>query len=345
MRASRVLQKCLPESLGKMHTLREAVLLRSVEALVVGRRLTLTDVARTWPGAERIKAPLKAFDRLLSNQHLYAEHERIYADMARWLLRAEQPVIVIDWSDLKQDRSWCLLRAAVPVGGRTLPVLDMVFPGKQHGAPAAEKHFLEHLAALMPEHARPILITDAGFRGPWFREVSAQGWNWLELVGAATWYDAGQACRRGGSEPSMGALSCPARAGLRTPQNASANVYQSQSSAGMRPRGLSQTCKRSQAHHATWNRRTQQDQSAMCRTGTRTVVDRGLARPGSHERTATDHAVWPQDADRSLVSGPEITSLRPWLRGQSDPQTASAEHSAAGQRHGQLRPVAGGIGV
>jgi hypothetical protein len=179
MRASRVLQKCLSESLGGMHALREAVLLRSVEALLSGRRLTLTDVARAWPGAERIAAPLKAFDRLLSNGHLHGERERIYADMAHWLLRGPRPVIVIDWSDLKADRRWCLLRAAVPVAGRTLPVLEMVFPGKQQGSPAAEKHFLKRLAALMPPQARPILVTDAGFRCPWFREVAARGWDWV----------------------------------------------------------------------------------------------------------------------------------------------------------------------
>ena len=47
MRASQVLQKCLPDSLGRMHALRERVLLRAVEALLSGRRLTLTDVARS----------------------------------------------------------------------------------------------------------------------------------------------------------------------------------------------------------------------------------------------------------------------------------------------------------
>ena len=186
MRASQVLQKCLPESLGGMHALREAVLLRSVEALIAGQRLTLTDVARAWPGAERVSAPLKAFDRLLSNRHLHGERERVYADMARWLLRGTRPVIVIDWSDLKADRRWCLLRAAVPVGGRTLPVLDMVFPGKQQGAPSAEKQFLKHLAALMPEHARPILVTDAGFRSPWLREVLALGWDWVGRLRGTT---------------------------------------------------------------------------------------------------------------------------------------------------------------
>jgi hypothetical protein len=66
MRASRVLQKCLSGGLHAMHATRLRVLLRAVEALLVGRRLTLMDVARSWPGAERVRAPLKAFDRLLS---------------------------------------------------------------------------------------------------------------------------------------------------------------------------------------------------------------------------------------------------------------------------------------
>ena len=79
MRASSVLQKCLFDSLSLMHKDRTRVLLLAVEALVAGRRLTLIDVARHWPGAERIRAPLKAFDRLLGNRHLYAERERVYA--------------------------------------------------------------------------------------------------------------------------------------------------------------------------------------------------------------------------------------------------------------------------
>lgn len=99
--------------------------------------------------------------------------------MARWLLRSAQPVIVVDWSDLKPDKSWCLLRAAVPVGGRTLPVLDMVFAGAEAGSPAAEQRFLRGLKQVVPDTAKPILVTDAGFRRPWFRAVDAIGWHWL----------------------------------------------------------------------------------------------------------------------------------------------------------------------
>lgn len=179
MRATKVLQKCLGDALQPMHALRRSVLLRAVEALISGRRLTLIDVARAWPGAERIRAPLKALDRLLGNRHLHAEREHVHKAMARWLLRGPHPVIVLDWSDLKADRRWHLLRAAVPVGGRTLTILDMVFPDGQQGSPAAEKRFLQRLATVIPEGVQPILVTDAGFRAPWFRAVEAMGWYWL----------------------------------------------------------------------------------------------------------------------------------------------------------------------
>lgn len=65
IRARRVLQECLADSFRPMHQARCNVLLCAVQALIVGRRLTMMDVARGWPGAERVRAPLKAFDRLL----------------------------------------------------------------------------------------------------------------------------------------------------------------------------------------------------------------------------------------------------------------------------------------
>jgi hypothetical protein len=83
MRATEVLQKCLDDALNRMHTQRARTLLRGVEALTQGRRLTLMDLARSWPGVERIRAPLKALDRLLGNRHLHTEREHIYRRMTR----------------------------------------------------------------------------------------------------------------------------------------------------------------------------------------------------------------------------------------------------------------------
>lgn len=193
MRVVKVLHKCLLETWQTMHAGRTRVLLLAVQALMAGRRLVLMDLARQWPAAQRVRAPLKALDRLLSNHHLHRERERIYAGMARWLLRSPQPIIVIDWSNLKADRSWHLLRAVVPVGGRGLPILDMVFADGQQNTPKAEQLFLQRLKAIVPEGIKPIVVTDAGFRGPWFRAVQALGWYWLGRLRHTTYVKPAQA--------------------------------------------------------------------------------------------------------------------------------------------------------
>lgn len=86
MRATEVLQKCLHDTLDSMHALRRRVLLRAVEAMIQGSRPTLIDLARSWPGAMRVRAPLKALDRLLGNGHLHGEREHVYKAMTRWLV-------------------------------------------------------------------------------------------------------------------------------------------------------------------------------------------------------------------------------------------------------------------
>jgi len=39
------------------------------------------------------------------------------------------------------------------------------------------KAFLKTLHALLPAHCRPIIVTDAGYKSPWFREVLALEWD------------------------------------------------------------------------------------------------------------------------------------------------------------------------
>lgn len=179
MHATRVLQRCLAPALAPMHALRSKTLLLAVESLLAGRCLVLIDLARSWIGAERIRAPLKRLDRLLGNPRLHAERERLYGGMVRWLVRNPAPIILVDWCRLKADGQWHLLRAAVPVGGRTLTLLEMVFPQRLLASPTAERHFLQRLKTVLPEHTRPILVTDAGFRAPWCRTVEALGWHWV----------------------------------------------------------------------------------------------------------------------------------------------------------------------
>lgn len=177
--AAKVLQKCLPSVISSMHRVRARALMKAVQALLAGRRLILMDMARSWPGAERVRAPLKCLDRLLSNPHLHQQREAFYAAMMRWLVRQPMPIILVDWSDLHGDCQWQLLRAAIPVGGRSITILDMVFPESMKGSPIAERRLLQRLHALLPKSVTPILVTDAGFRAPWFRAVAELGWHYV----------------------------------------------------------------------------------------------------------------------------------------------------------------------
>lgn len=182
MHAVTVLQKCLSDVFQSMHATRRRVLLGAVAALLRGRRLILMDLARHFPGAERVRAPLKRLDRLLGNPHLAREAEPLYGAMARWLIRHTRPAIVIDWSDLKTDGSLHLLRAGIPVGGRTLTVLEEIHPERKKNSPRVERAFLKRLKALLPPAVKPIIVTDAGFRAPWFRQVRKLGWDYVGRV-------------------------------------------------------------------------------------------------------------------------------------------------------------------
>ena len=191
-----IVQKILRPVSAQLDLRNARNLVLAVQALVRGRRLTLMELARHWPAAERVRAPLKRLDRLLGNAHVQALRPRFYAVAAAWLVRSAQPVLIVDWSDLKSDRRWHLLRAGIPARGRTITVCEEVHPESKKGSRKVEKAFLKRLQALLPAGVRPIVITDAGFRNPWFGAVEALGWHWIGRVaghlrlrqqGAAAW--------------------------------------------------------------------------------------------------------------------------------------------------------------
>ncbi len=182
MHASRILLQSLSDVLLPMHARRRDVLLGAVDALIAGRRLTLTDLARAWPGATFMHAPLKALDRLLSNTRVQQVIPDLHRGIARWALRGPHPVIVVDWSDLKRDGRWCLLRASVPMGGRTLTVHETIYPASKLNSPGAQSEFLHALAKQLPPDTTPIVVTDAGFRSDWLRAVAKHGWDYVARV-------------------------------------------------------------------------------------------------------------------------------------------------------------------
>ena len=183
MHALTMLHNILAKSCSEVHAKRLASLMAAVEAVVSGSRLVLSDLGRGLRGPVAVKHNIKRIDRLLGNCTLHAETAGLYAALARQhLAGVTTPLIIIDWSDLTPDRRWQLLRASMALEGRSITLYEQVHPESCAAAPRVHKAFLTRLATLLPPACKPILITDAGFRGPWFKLVNRMGWHWIGRI-------------------------------------------------------------------------------------------------------------------------------------------------------------------
>ncbi len=185
MHVRQVLSRWLEQRTVIGHSMRAAALTRVVQALVLGGKAALTQLGRSRTGSAHVKHHIKAVDRLLGNEHLHRECASIYRAIARTLLGGvSRPVLTVDWSDFEcgGSRKWALIQAAVPIGGRAVVIYSRIFPFKRYNSPGAHREFLQGLKLVLPDECRPIVVTDAGFRGPWFRAVEALGWDWVGRI-------------------------------------------------------------------------------------------------------------------------------------------------------------------
>jgi hypothetical protein len=183
MYALKVLHKKLASSCPFIHKKRLAILILATHALIVGQRLSLTQLGRRLFSKAFPKHNIKRIDRLLSNTHLHQERSAVYQFLCHELLNGHaQPLIVVDWSDLTSERDYHFLRASIPVGGRALTIYEEVHPQKNIGKNNVHKRFLRKLRDLLPPGCCPIIITDAGFRNPWFKAVRRLGWDYVGRV-------------------------------------------------------------------------------------------------------------------------------------------------------------------
>jgi len=183
MHAFSLLQRWLERNTCFMHQVRRQSLLAAVEGLLCGGTLTLTHVGRSLRGPAYTKHKIKRVDRLLGNAHLQEECRAVYGALAQWLLSGvARPVIVVDWSDCEPGHEWLMLSASLAVGGRALPLYQEVHRLSAYNSPGTHRRFLRALAGVVPRQCRPIVLTDAGFRGPWFRAVEQLGWDWIGRI-------------------------------------------------------------------------------------------------------------------------------------------------------------------
>ena len=187
MHATQVINTHLKKMCQGIHKKRMVSLMSMVEACIQGKKLSVTGLGRAIKNTVYEKHNIKRADRLMGNLALNQERGLLYRSMAKWIVgNHKQPVILVDWSDLSANRSFHLLRASLPVGGRALTLYDEVHPEKKLGNGDIEKRFLKRLKDLLPKNCCPIIITDAGYRTPWFNAVQELGWDFVGRVGGHT---------------------------------------------------------------------------------------------------------------------------------------------------------------
>lgn len=180
MHAQKVSHKIISNACPWMHTARRNSLQVNVLAAIEERRLSVTGLGRAIDSNAKEKHCIKRADRLIGNVHLFSELRDVYMAFTKMVIgTAKRPVILVDWSDLDPYKNHFLLRASVAVDGRALSVYEEVHELGTKEKPATHRAFLVQLKKTLPASCRPIVVTDAGFRTPWFKMVEEFGWDWV----------------------------------------------------------------------------------------------------------------------------------------------------------------------
>ena len=97
MRFETVVDKLFGQALAQLDARNARNMVSAVRACLQGRRLVMMELARHWPGAIKIAAPLKRLDRLLGNRRVYAVRSGVYRQAMALLIRTPNPLIAVDW--------------------------------------------------------------------------------------------------------------------------------------------------------------------------------------------------------------------------------------------------------
>lgn len=87
MHVLKVLHKKLKQACPYIHQKRLTILVLATQALLVGQRLSLTQLGRCLRSKARVKHNIKRIDRLLGNPHLHQECNAIYRFICCELLK------------------------------------------------------------------------------------------------------------------------------------------------------------------------------------------------------------------------------------------------------------------
>lgn len=189
MHASRLLHNHIENSCPHINIATLGRLMKVSNTLLNGGKLSLTNLGRNISGTAKVKHKIKAIDRLLANKRLYSERKDIYKALAVKMIGAKQKVeIIVDWSPCG-NREQQMLRASYYYKGHSKVLYEEVHPETTNkGHRYIHKMFLKRLKTLLPDIREVIIVTDAGFKTDWFKQVLDLGWHFNGRVRGNIYY-------------------------------------------------------------------------------------------------------------------------------------------------------------
>ena len=180
MQLMKLLHKTFKKELPFIHKTRLKNLIAASETAMKTNKLYLTGLGRELSNKNKTSSNIQKMDRLLSNEILHGEQISIYKTMNSYLIReGSTPWLHIDWSCINPVTNLYLLRASLSMQGRSIVIHEESHPKKKENNHATHKAFLDNLKKMLPTSVKPVIITDAGFRAPWFAYVRKLGWNFV----------------------------------------------------------------------------------------------------------------------------------------------------------------------
>ncbi len=179
MRATSTLFRLLSEFLLSLPKRVRRTVLPMIEAIWEGQTLTLTGIARHLRGRARVKHKIKQVYRLLAHPEVHLRFDELFAAIAAMLIvSGSRPVLLVDWTCF--DNKHYALVASIVHDGRSIPVYVEVHPISEYATEDVETAFLHTLKhKVLPKGCRPVVVSDAGFKNPWFATVQRLGWDFV----------------------------------------------------------------------------------------------------------------------------------------------------------------------
>ena len=175
-----LLHKAFVKEFPFIHKTRLNSLMSVCNTATTCNKLFLTGLGRNISSSTKTSSNIEKVNRLLGNKYLHLERCAFYQSMASRLIpHWMSPWIHVDWSCINATTNLYLLRASISVSGRSIVLYEECHPKKKENNQAVHQQFLKNLKAILPPCAPPIIVTDVGFRAPWFIAVRQMNWHFV----------------------------------------------------------------------------------------------------------------------------------------------------------------------